>query len=117
MDARTEQPSVADAAYSRLRSDILGGELLPGTVATVERIVIAVGSQHVRPGAAAQHVIGAVGNDRIRGRLTERRTRQPAEEQAEHPSAQSLRDLHLPPDRGERLADPRRVVKEITPAA
>jgi DNA-binding GntR family transcriptional regulator len=30
MDARTEQPSVADEAYSRLRSDILGGELLPG---------------------------------------------------------------------------------------
>ena len=30
MDARTEQPSVADAAYSRLRADILGGELLPG---------------------------------------------------------------------------------------
>src|SRR3954466_15801848 len=30
MDARTEQPSVADEAYSRLRADILGGELLPG---------------------------------------------------------------------------------------
>src|SRR4051794_26422188 len=30
MDARNEQPSVADEAYSRLRSDILGGELLPG---------------------------------------------------------------------------------------
>jgi GntR family carbon starvation induced transcriptional regulator len=30
MDARTEQPSVSDEAYSRLRSDILGGELLPG---------------------------------------------------------------------------------------
>src|SRR5205809_7463980 len=30
MDARTEQPSVADEAYSRLRQDILGGELLPG---------------------------------------------------------------------------------------
>jgi DNA-binding GntR family transcriptional regulator len=30
MDARTEQPGVAEEAYSRLRSDILGGELLPG---------------------------------------------------------------------------------------
>jgi DNA-binding GntR family transcriptional regulator len=30
MDARTEQPSISDAAYSRLRSDILGGALLPG---------------------------------------------------------------------------------------
>src|SRR6267154_5709239 len=30
MDARTEQPSASDEAYSRLRSDILGGALLPG---------------------------------------------------------------------------------------
>src|SRR5437588_640117 len=49
MDARTEQPSVADEAYSRLRSDILGGELLPGRnhkLSKAEELVVQDADQH-----------------------------------------------------------------------
>src|SRR5258707_320486 len=49
MDARTEQPSVSDQAYSRLRSDILGGALLPGMklkLSKAEELVVQDADKH-----------------------------------------------------------------------